>query len=45
MNNHLIIPKAQAEGRREKEGTFEHGGQRLNFISPVTVSSKSSPST
>lgn len=45
VNDHLIVPQTQTERCRKEECAFEHGGQRLNLISPVTVRSKSSCST
>ena len=41
LEDQLVIPKAQGVGRREKERAFEHGGQCLKVISPVTLSVKS----
>lgn len=41
VDDHLAVAQAQTVGCRKKQGSFQHGRSSLNFISPVTVSSKS----
>ena len=44
-DNQLIVSQTQAEGRGEEERALEHGYSCLNRTVPVTLSSKSKPST
>lgn len=44
-DNQLIVSQTQAEGRGEKKRALEHGYSCLNRTVPVTLSSKSKPST